>query len=127
MIVRLIQQLGSDSRVTIDYVWSYLGRPSSKVLLAEQEGRVKGLLSYSIRPDLFHAGNSVLIEELVVDEECRAKGIGSALITSLMTRLKEIDCKELCLAVMPDNESAIRFYHSHGLTEEALFLERHFC
>jgi len=88
---------------------------------------VAGLLSYSVRPDLYHAGNSALIEELVVDEACRGEEIGSALMASFIEELKELDCREVCLAVMPDNEPAIRFYRSHGLVEEALFLERHFA
>jgi ribosomal protein S18 acetylase RimI-like enzyme len=125
-VVRLIQQLGSESPITMDYVLTYLKGTNNKVLLAEREGKVEGLLSYSVRPDLYHAGNSVLIEELVVDEDCRNKGIGGALITALIERLKNLDCKEVCLAVMPDNETAIRFYRSHELVEEALFLEKHF-
>jgi ribosomal protein S18 acetylase RimI-like enzyme len=126
VIVRLIRQLGSDSPITADYVLSYLGGINNKVLLAERNGQVEGLLSYSVRPDLYHAGNSVLIEELVVDENSRGQGIGSALVTALMERLGKLGCKEVCLAVMPDNERAIRFYRSHGLVEEALFLEKHF-
>ena len=125
-VVQLIQQLGAESPITAAYVCSYLGSPISRILLAEREGHVEGLLSYSVRPDLYHAGNSVLIEELVVDEASRGQGLGSALITALMDRLPELECSEICLAVMPDNEPAIRFYRSHGLGEEALFLERHF-
>ena len=96
------------------------------VLLACLGNHVAGLLSYSLRADLYHAGNSLLIEELVVDEKHRGKGIGGALMTSLLKRVDELGCKELCLAVMPENEGAIRFYKRHGLQEEALFLERHF-
>lgn len=125
-VVRLIQQLGSESPITADYVRSYLGSTISRILLAERKGRVEGLLSYSVRPDLYHAGNSVLIEELVVDRARRGQRLGSVLITALINRLQELECKELCLAVMPENEGAIRFYRSHGLGEEALFLERHF-
>lgn len=125
-IVRLIRQLGSESLVTAAYALSYLEATDSKVLLAERKGRVDGLLSYSVRPDLYHAGNSILIEELVVDKGCRGEGVGSALLTALMKKLKELGCKEICLAVMPDSKRAIHFYRSHGLVEEALFLEKHF-
>ena len=48
-----------------------------------------------------------------------------ALITTLLKRLKELDFREVCLAVMPDNERAIRFYRAHGLVEAALFLVKH--
>jgi ribosomal protein S18 acetylase RimI-like enzyme len=125
-IVQLIRQMGADSEITEDYVQYYLSGSERSVLLACREGRVAGLLSYSLRADLYHAGRSALIEELVVDEEHRGQGIGGALLEALLKRLEGTGCKELCLAVMPDNEAAVRFYKRHGLVEEALFLERHF-
>ncbi|HEX5807672.1 MAG TPA: GNAT family N-acetyltransferase [Anaerolineales bacterium] len=124
--VRLICQLGDDSEVTEGYVLHYLSGTDRCILLAERADAVVGLLSYSMRADLFHGGNSVLIEELVVDEGCRGAGIGGALLDELMKRAEAFACKEVCLAVMPDNDEAIRFYKRHGLVEEALFLERHF-
>lgn len=124
-VVELIRQLGDDAEVTEDYVRYYLSGKDRQILLAQRGGIVQGLLSYSLRADLYHAGNSVLIEELVVDVECRGEGIGGALINALFERLAALDCKEVCLAVMPDNEDAIRFYKAHGLMEEALFLEKH--
>jgi ribosomal protein S18 acetylase RimI-like enzyme len=112
--------------VNQEYVLHYLAGRERGVLLACLDDRIAGLLSYSVRADLYHAGNSVLIEELVVDEGQRGKGVGGALMEALVQRVQGLDCRELCLAVMPDNEAAIRFYKRHGLVEEALFLERHF-
>lgn len=125
-VVHLIRQLGDDSQLTEGYVLNYLMGTDRHILLAEFNNQIRGLLSYSARADLYHAGNSILIEELVVDKACRGQGIGSALINSLMEKLQSIGCKEVCLAVMPENKEAIRFYKRHGLVEEALFLERHF-
>jgi ribosomal protein S18 acetylase RimI-like enzyme len=128
IIVQLISELAAASAeaspISPEYVRTYLAASNSKVLLAETNGRVIGLLSYSIRPDLYHAGNCCLIEELIVQEEMRGQGAGSALITELFSRLK--DCVEVSLGVMPENTRAIRFYRKHGLAEEALLLERHF-
>lgn len=125
-IVQLIHQMGPDRPLTEDYVLYYISGTERFILLAEEGEEVLGLLSYSVRADLYHAGNSVLIEELVVDDQHRGRGIGAALMAGLLKKVEMLDCKELCLAVMPDNESAIRFYKRHGLVEEALFLERHF-
>jgi ribosomal protein S18 acetylase RimI-like enzyme len=125
-IVQLIRQMGSDSDVNEEYVLYYLAGSERGVLLACLGDQIAGLLSYSMRADLYHAGNSVLIEELVVDERQRGKGIGGALMEALLKQGEVLDCRELCLAVMPANEAAIHFYKSHGLVEEALFLERHF-
>lgn len=125
-IVELIHQMGSGSDLTEHYVFHYLSGTSRGVLLAQRGEQVAGLLSYSVRADLYHAGNAVLVEELVVDERYRGEGIGSALMNALLGRLPGLGCRELSLAVMPDNEEAIRFYKRHGLVEEALYLERHF-
>ena len=125
-IVRLIHQMGPDSALTEDYVLHYLSGTERGILLACLDEQVAGLLSYSVRADLYHAGNCVLIEELVVDESQRGQGVGSALMEALLDTAQELDCQELSLAVMPDNEAAIHLYKKHGLVEEALYLERHF-
>jgi ribosomal protein S18 acetylase RimI-like enzyme len=129
VIVQLIQELATSterSPITETYVMQYLDSPTSTILLAETQGNVVGLLSYSLRPDLYHAANSCLIEEIVVQESMRGRGVGSTLLTELLSRLSSKDCAEVSLAVMSDNTGAIRFYKRHGLREEALFLERHF-
>ncbi len=125
-VVRLVRQMGDGSDITEEYVLHYISGADRGILIAQHEDAVAGLLSYSARADLFHAGNSVFIEELIVDEKCRGLGIGGALLDRVTERAGELHAKELSLAVMPDNADAIRLYKKHGLLEEALFLERHF-
>lgn len=117
-IVAPIHQMGPDSRVTDNYVLDYLSGTEREILVARLDEEVFGLLSYSVRADLYHTGNSILIEELVLDESHRGQGIGGALMEALLKRAAQLSCKELCLAVMPGNEQAIRFYRRHGLVEE---------
>lgn len=130
IVVQLINEMATlgnqQSPITEEYVNRYLASPVSKVLLAEKHGQIVGLLSYSIRPDLYHTANSCLIEELMVHEGSRGQGAGGALLEELFSRLEASRCAEVSLAVMPNNIQAIRFYRRHGLTEEALFLEKHF-
>jgi ribosomal protein S18 acetylase RimI-like enzyme len=47
-------------------------------------------------------------------------------LTDLFRRLARLDCVVASVAVMPDNEGALRFYREHGLADEAVFLEKHF-
>lgn len=117
---------GETSPITGEYVLEYLAFPGSHVLLAEEDGRVAGLLSYSVRPNLYHAANSALIEELVVRQSARGRGVGSALLSELLRRLPALGCAEVSVTTMPDNDGAIRFYRSHGLVDQAVFLEKHF-
>jgi hypothetical protein len=129
-ITLLIRQLaassGETSRVTDAYVESYLAAPGNRVLLAESVGEVVGMLSYSLRNDLYHAGDSCLIEELVVRDDSRGRGVGSALLRGLLSRLEATGCEEVSVTVLPGNAGAIRFYRRHGLTDDAMFLEKHF-
>jgi ribosomal protein S18 acetylase RimI-like enzyme len=129
-IVRLIRQLAEDAGekawLTEEYVETYLSFPGSGALLAEEGGRVVGLLTYHVRPGLYHAADCCLIDELVVDRPVRRQGIGSALLGRLLQEQEHTDCAEVGVSCMPDNERAIRLYHRHGLVDEALLLERHF-
>jgi ribosomal protein S18 acetylase RimI-like enzyme len=129
IVVGLIQELaensGDSSSITEAYVTTYLAFPGSHVLLAEEEGRTIGLLSYAIRPGLYHAGSSGLIEELVVLRSDRGRGVGSALLSEVLRRLATAGCVEVSVSTMADNKGALRFYRSHGLVDEAVFLEKH--
>jgi ribosomal protein S18 acetylase RimI-like enzyme len=130
-IVRLIGEhaasSGEQTPITETYVATYLANSMSKILLAEVQNRIVGLLSYSVRPDLFHAGPSCYLEELIIEEATRGQGVGSALVTELFSRLSLLACAEVSVAVMSTNQRAIKFYRTHGLTEEALYLEKRFA
>ncbi len=129
-IIAIIQEAAAEDKehtpVTEAYVAEYLTSPGSGILTADSQGRLAGLLSYSIRPGLFHAAPSCLIELLLVREGLRGRGAGSALLRALLARAAERRCAEVSVSTMPGNAGAIRFYRRHGLTEEAVFLERHF-
>jgi ribosomal protein S18 acetylase RimI-like enzyme len=130
IIVTLIRELaetsGDSSPITEEYAATCLAFPGSHVLLAEEDGQVIGLVSYSVRPGLYHAGDSGLIEELVVHDSGRGRGIGSALMSELLQQLAAAGCAEVSVSTATDNEGAKRFYKSHGLVDEAVFLEKHF-
>jgi len=125
LIRELAQSAGESSPITEQYAQEYLACPGSYVLLAAENDCVVGLLSYSIRPNLFHASNSCLIEELIVRDSHRGRGVGSALMAEVLDRAA-LTCAEVSVSTLPDNTEAQRFYQSHGLTDKAVFLERHF-
>ena len=128
-VVAIIQEAAAEDKehtpVTEGYAAEYLASPGSGILIADSQGRAAGLLSYSIRPGLFHAAPSCLIELLLVRAELRGRGAGSAMLRALLARAAELGCAEVSVSTMPENAGAIRFYRRHGLTEEAVFLEKH--
>ena len=126
LISELAASSGETTSITAGYVRQYLEFPGSNVLVAIVDQQIVGLLSYSLRPNLYHAGNSCTIEELIVAQTFRSRGIGGALLEELLGQLSEQDCVEVSVTTMPDNHGAISFYRSHGLTDEAFYLEKHF-
>jgi ribosomal protein S18 acetylase RimI-like enzyme len=116
---------GEMTGVTSEFVRRYMAAPASAILLAERGRRLVGLVSYSLRPDLLHAGPACLMEELFVVPEDRSGGVGRALLAALGKRMEQEGWAELAVSVMPGNERAIRFYKAQGLLEEALLLEKH--
>ncbi len=124
-IRELAASVGESSPVDAEAVRVFLDHPECAALVAELDGRVAGVLSYSIRPNLYHAGPSCVIEELAVAPGDRSSGIGGALLTDLMERMRAIGCAEVSVTVLASNHDALRFYRRHGLTDEAIFLERH--
>jgi len=126
LISELAASSGETTPIMAGYVRHYLEFPGCNVLVAILDQQVVGLLSYSLRPNLFHAGNSCTIEELIVAQPFRKRGIGGALLEELLRQLSEQDCVEVSVTTMPDNHGAIAFYRSHGLTDEAIYLEKHF-
>ena len=125
LIQDLAQSMGETSPIAPDFVSTYLAFPGCHILLAVEHGQIAGLLSYSIRPNLYHSGITALIEELIVKSTWRDQGIGGALLDELLARLKVSGCVEVSVTTLPDNLSAIRFYRLHGLVDEALYLEKH--
>jgi len=129
IIVHLIQELaaagGDTSPITDAYVEEYLASPGSFVLLASDRSGVAGLLSYSVRPDLYHAGLCCMVEELVVARGKRCQGIGGALLQALLSQAQAEGWAEVSVGVMKDNLRAQAFYRRHGLVDDALLLEKH--
>ena len=108
------------------YVEYFLAQPRCHVLLADFSGEILGLLSYLLRPDLYHGGDTAYITELIVSEKARDQGVGSALLEALFRRLESMGVAEVSVSTMPDNEGAIKFYKRHGMVDEAVYLEKHF-
>jgi GNAT superfamily N-acetyltransferase len=129
-IAALVRELaaawGDTSPVTAAYVEDYVAAPGTGVLLAERARQVVGLISYSIRPNLYHAGPSAIIEELIVGDGHRDQGVGGRLVQQLLDHLAGLGCIEVAVSTLPGNEGAQRFYRTHGLVDEAVLLEKHF-
>ena len=120
---RLAADLGEHSPVTPTFVVGYLRRLGCHVLLALRGRAIIGLLSYTLRPSLYHAADVCLVDELVVQPAERNCGLGTRLLEQVLRRAREQRCAEVSLSVMTSNRAALRFYQRHGFEDQALLLE----
>jgi len=125
LVTTLAGELHEHSPLTPGYVEGYLRSPGAHVLLAVRGEVVLGLLSYTFRPGLYHAADSCLIDELVVQPNERNRGLGTHLLQEAIRRARAHRCAEVSLSVMTANQDALRFYQRHGFDDQALLLERH--
>jgi GNAT superfamily N-acetyltransferase len=60
--------------------YQLLKNPDAKVILAEADGQIIGLLDLTFRETLFYRGWTMIIEDLIVDENYRRRRIGTQLV-----------------------------------------------
>ena len=107
------------------YVREYIASTGSGILVADDGGQVIGLLSYSLRPSLVHAGRSCVIEELVIDQTTQRQGVGARLVEDLLRRAAEWGCVEVSVTTLAGQRGAIDFYKARGFSDDAVLLEKH--
>jgi ribosomal protein S18 acetylase RimI-like enzyme len=126
LVCELARAEGETAAATPELVAAYLDFPLSGALLGELDGEPVGLLTWFVRPGLYHGGRWGYIDELFVRERARRRGVADALLEAVMVRFADAGCVEASVSTMPDNEPAKTLYRKHGLVDEALLLERHF-
>jgi GNAT superfamily N-acetyltransferase len=97
--------------------------PRAHILLAKDGANAVGLIHFSTRKTALHPTPSALIDELVVTQSYRNKGIGSELLKAAIVKCRLLGCCELEVSMESSNRKARDFYHKHGFAEEAILLE----
>ncbi len=77
--------------------------------VAEEEGRVIGFALYYIRYSTWK-GQRMYLEDLLVTEQARGKGIGKLLFDALVQEAKDKQLNGIVWQVLDWNEPAINFY-----------------
>ncbi len=84
-------------------------------VIAEKDGKPVGMAVYSLYRLATFSGKRVLyIEDIFVDEEERAQGVGSMLFQKLREEAAGLDCIKLEWKCLSWNDSAKAFYAKHG-------------
>lgn len=88
--------------------------PQAHVLLAEVEAIAVGFALYSHTYSSFLAQRGIWLDDLFVQSHMRSKGIGQALVNSLVQIAEQNNCGRIEWTVNKDNAPAIAFYKKQG-------------
>lgn len=126
-IHRLLQHLADSTGLrqkfisrTEDFLkFGFCDEPKFEVLLAEQGEEVVGLCLFFYNFSSWRGELGVYIQDLVVDSDVRASGIGRLLVRETARHAVGQGATHLRLSVDRDNHEAMRFYEKIGLQESA--------
>jgi N-acetylglutamate synthase-like GNAT family acetyltransferase len=121
-IQRLYAQLVSNPAVAVSA--EQLGKLSASehhvVLVAEQAGQVCGTALLSLCEDvMFGAQPFAVVENVVVDQAARSRGVGAALLHEIEARCKQAHCSKIMLLSAAQRVDAHRFFERQGFVGAA--------
>jgi N-acetylglutamate synthase-like GNAT family acetyltransferase len=93
------------------------GDAFSKVLVAEQVGRVVGVLAVHAIPYLEKTGRWARIESLAVDDQARQSGVGRALVVAAEGIAQQWGCPAVEVTSMRSRHDAQAFYRHLGYSD----------
>ena len=96
-----------DSR---DGIEKYLKRNPSTCFLADQEGKIIGVILAG------HDGRRGFIHHMAVAEDCRRQHIGTRLLERALAALKQEGINKVALLVFNRNEAGNAFWEKQGFT-----------
>ncbi|MBK9328556.1 MAG: GNAT family N-acetyltransferase [Sphingobacteriales bacterium] len=90
-------------------------QPRFQVILADDNGKVAGIALYYYGYSTWK-GSMIYLDDLVVKESYRKKGIGRKLMDELIAIAREEKINQLRWHVLDWNENAINFYKKYPVT-----------
>ena len=89
-------------------------------LIAEEDGKSIAFGSMHVQWLLHHAGPVAEVQELVVSEACRGKGVGVLLLDEMQAEARRRNCLQIELCCNRKREASNEFYGRRG------FIKSHF-
>ena len=113
-INELLPQLSSSAQViSMDRLSELVESDNTIIFLGtDDNGQILGMLSLIVMK--IPTGNKAWIEDVVVDQSARGKGMGKALMDHALERAKKLAVKSVDLTSRPSRETANMLYQSLG-------------
>lgn len=96
--------------------------PAYGLHVAEMNGQLVGIAIYFIKYSTWK-GKGLYLDDLIVTESQRGKGIGKKLFDAFMEEAKTINAKQVHWQVLDWNTPAIEFYKKLGSTVDSEWLD----
>lgn len=121
---RLIPQLSSSSPPpTRDQLTELVQNDDTVLFLAQVDGRIVGSLTLAFYR--IPTGLKAWIEDVVVDDEARGRGLGAALNEAALSEAKKRGAKDVSLTSRPAKEAANRLYQRIGFEQRQTNIYRY--
>lgn len=124
----LLQQLWPDKQLRQERLKAVyeagLASDYQYYLCAVEHGCVKGFGSMTLKNNLWSGGLLAHVDELVVDHASRGRGVGSALLQTMIARALEQRCTRVELDSAFHRKGAHRFYESQGFENRAYLFSK---
>jgi ribosomal protein S18 acetylase RimI-like enzyme len=124
-INELLPQLSSSAQViSMDRLSELVESDNTIIFLGTDENdQILGMLSLIVMK--IPTGNKAWIEDVVVDQTARGKGMGKALMNHALERAKKLAVKSVDLTSRPSRETANMLYQSLGYQIRETNVYRH--
>ena len=115
LLVQLHPRYRGDARVAKDVIEDASKDEKRNILVAELAGRVVGTVDVIIVPNLSHDGRPwAIVENLVVDEQARGGGVGTALVRRVIELASSSRAYMIQLLSLSHRLEAHAFYRRLG-------------
>ena len=95
------------------YVDGFGNNPIFGTIVLEVESEIVGMALYYFRYSTWK-GKRLYLEDLIVSETMRGRGLGEKLLESVIEKARQTACTGLMWQVLDWNEPAINFYKKFG-------------
>jgi GNAT superfamily N-acetyltransferase len=96
-------------------------KPVWKAFVTEVDGAIVGFALYYVRYSTWK-GRRIYLEDLIITESMRGKGLGKLLFDRIVQETKELNYSGMVWQVLDWNQPAIAFYQKYGAALDASWI-----